>query len=69
MRIIVNGEEKMIEKEPILVSELLEICEVEQPDMVSVQLNGEFVKKENFQITELKNEDEVEFLYFMGGGR
>ena len=68
MRIIVNGKEKMIEKKPILVSELLEVCKVEQPDMVSVQLNGEFVKKENFQITELKNEDEIEFLYFMGGG-
>ena len=36
--------------------------------MVSVQLNGEFVAKENFGGTALKEGDAVDFLYFMGGG-
>jgi sulfur carrier protein len=38
------------------------------PEAVSVQLNGNFVKRENFSTTHLKENDEVEFLYFMGGG-
>jgi sulfur carrier protein len=41
---------------------------VEQPDMVSVQLNGEFVDRPSYASTQLKERDEVDFLYFMGGG-
>ncbi len=36
--------------------------------MVSVQLNEEFVKKENYDSTAIKENDSVDFLYFMGGG-
>jgi len=38
------------------------------PDMVSVQLNGEFLDRQLFEITTLKHADEVDFLYLMGGG-
>jgi len=38
------------------------------PDMVSVQLNGEFLDRQLFEITTLKHADEVDFLCFMGGG-
>lgn len=68
MKITVNGKEQMIDKNSVSVSELLVINNVEMPDMVSVQLNGKFVKRENFGNTFLKNADEVDFLYFMGGG-
>lgn len=64
----VNGEDKNIKEENITVSELLTMCEVEMPDMVSVQLNGEFVNREDFQTASVKNKDKVDFLYFMGGG-
>jgi sulfur carrier protein len=36
--------------------------------MVSVQLNGEFVDRQQFAATMFKEGDEVDFLYFMGGG-
>lgn len=51
------------------VATLLEINKVMQSDMVSVQLNGEFVLRENYESTVLNDDDEIDFLYFMGGGR
>jgi len=41
---------------------------VAQPEMVSVQVNGEFLPRENFNSTLIYDGDEVDFLYFMGGG-
>ncbi|MDR0873978.1 MAG: sulfur carrier protein ThiS [Prevotellaceae bacterium] len=65
--ITINGETKELAKS-LTVAELLVKNDVSQPDMVSVQLNGEFVYKENYKTTEVKDGDEVDFLYFMGGG-
>ena len=67
MKIKVNNKIQELEKE-INITDLLAKNKVETPDMVSVQLNGEFVKKENFQNTVVKENDEINFLYFMGGG-
>jgi sulfur carrier protein len=53
---------------PLTVTGLIKLNNVLQPDMVSVQLNGEFVERGTFDTTELKEGDEVDFLYFMGGG-
>ena len=36
--------------------------------MVSVQLNEEFVDRDDFGTTILKEGDVIDFLYFMGGG-
>jgi len=38
------------------------------PEMVSVELNGQILKRGDFETTTLKNDDQVEFLYYMGGG-
>jgi len=67
MNIKVNGEVKEI-KDGVSVTETLVIENVEMPDMVSVQLNGEFVDRDKFAETILKENDEIEVLYFMGGG-
>ncbi|WP_375539448.1 sulfur carrier protein ThiS [Clostridium estertheticum] len=67
MNIKVNGEAKNI-KDGVNVTEMLKIEDVEMPDMVSVQLNGEFVDRDQFVKTVLKENDEIEVLYFMGGG-
>jgi thiamine biosynthesis protein ThiS len=53
---------------PKSVSEIILQNKVVQPGMVSVQLNGEFVLREDFDTTFLKEGDEIDFLYFMGGG-
>jgi thiamine biosynthesis protein ThiS len=42
--------------------------DVEMPEMVAVQLNGEFVNKKDLEKTILHENDEIDFLYFMGGG-
>ena len=39
------------------------------PEMVSVEYNGEILDRENFDSTAVKDGDEIEFLYFMGGGQ
>lgn len=67
MQIKVNNKPQEIAKE-ITVSELLVINKVDMPDMVSVQRNGEFVERQNFEKTIVKDGDEIDFLYFMGGG-
>ena len=36
---------------------------------VTVELNGEILERESFATTQVKDGDEVEFLYFMGGGK
>lgn len=68
MKIKVNGEIKEFSNS-LNITSLLKENKVEQPDMVSVQLNGEFVERENFESTKVKEGDEVDFLYFMGGGK
>ncbi|MHC4721181.1 MAG: sulfur carrier protein ThiS [Planctomycetota bacterium] len=67
MKLVVNGED-VDSQDGISVSELLVEQNVKMPDMVSVELNGSIVRRENFDATNLKEGDKVEFLYFMGGG-
>ena len=67
MKLTVNGEPMEIEK-PINVKELLVVAKAEQPEYVTVELNGEFVDHSGFESTLVKDGDTVEFLYFMGGG-
>lgn len=67
MKIIANGKDVLLEKE-VTVKELLEILKVEMPDYVTVQINDEFIAREDFETLTVKDGDVVEFLYFMGGG-
>ena len=53
---------------PLNVSELIKQSDVQQPDMVSVQVNEEFAEREDWETIQLKEGDKVDFLYFMGGG-
>ena len=68
MKIKINGKEGVFPQAQLSVEELLKASKVEQPEMVSVQVNGAFVKAADFKTTYLKEGDEVDFLYFMGGG-
>lgn len=67
MIITVSGERKEV-KDGITVQELIEQEKVETPEYVTVSINEEFEKTENFPTRQLKEGDVVEFLYFMGGG-
>ena len=58
----------MFDAKSLTIAEVLKTENVEKPETVSVQLNGEFVDRERSSTTPLKEGDEVDFLYFMGGG-
>jgi sulfur carrier protein len=68
MHLTINGAAENLELTGLSIAELLVLKKVEAPDMVSVQLNGEFVQRADFGSTQLKENDAVDFLYFMGGG-
>jgi thioredoxin/thiamine biosynthesis protein ThiS len=68
MKLTVTGKEKEYEA-GITVSQLIELEQVETPQYVTVSVNDEFVPSGSFAETKLRDGDNVEFLYFMGGGR
>lgn len=68
MKLSVNGKEQQIIPDEILLIDLLKANQVVKPELVSVQLNGEFVSAKAYSQTLIKDNDAVDFLYFMGGG-
>ena len=68
MQVMINGESETINEKDVSISRLLAIKQVESPDMVSVQLNGKIVARQQYDQQLLAENDELEFLYFMGGG-
>ena len=66
-KIYVNGDAQEVNL-PLNVSELIKQSDVQQPEMVSVQVNEEFAEREDWETIQLKDGDKVDFLYFMGGG-
>ncbi len=68
MKITVAGTKKEFD-EGLTVAKLIELENVETPQYVTVSVNEEFVDSGAFEGYELHEGDEVEFLYFMGGGR
>ena len=68
MKLTVGGNVKDY-NEGLTVSELIEAEGVKTPMYVTVSLNDAFVESGDFASTVLSENDTVEFLYFMGGGR
>lgn len=67
MNVTLNGNKIKVD-EDLIVTSLLSSQNVQYPDMVSVQINGDILERETFETTVIKEDDEIEFLYFMGGG-
>ena len=67
MKLTINGKATEFNTE-LTVSGLLTEHNVKMPEMVSVELNGQILKRSEFENTTLNEDDKVEFLYFMGGG-
>jgi sulfur carrier protein len=65
MRVKING--KLEEVQAATLSDLLKSRNIE-PQMVTVELNAKMIDRASLPQTELREGDEVEFLYFMGGG-
>jgi sulfur carrier protein len=67
MFITVAGNKKEY-KEGLTVAELIEVEKIDNPLYVTVSVNEEFIESGTFDKAVLKDGDNVEFLYFMGGG-
>ncbi|MDR3437438.1 sulfur carrier protein ThiS [Telmatospirillum sp.] len=68
MIIKVNGERYEVAAPRPSLSEILSSNGVQAIETVSVQVNGEFVDPNDYSTVDLKPDDEVDFLYFLGGG-
>lgn len=66
-KIIVNGEVQEVQL-PLTLTELIKQNDVQQPEMVSVQVNEDFADRSEWDGIKIKEGDTVDFLYFMGGG-
>lgn len=67
MSIQINGQQKDVPA-GLSVTQLIAHEMIKQPLMVTVEYNGDILDRELFDTTVVKDGDEVEFLYFMGGG-
>ena len=66
-KITVNGEAQEVQL-PLNLTELIKQNNVQQPEMVSVQVNDDFVDRNEWDALQIKEGDSIDFLYFMGGG-
>ena len=68
MKLTLNGKESDF-ADGLTVSELLVEEQVKTPEMVSVEFNGQILKRSMFENTALKDGDKIEFLFFAAGGK
>ena len=66
-KIYVNGDAQEVTL-PLNISELIKKLLVENPEMVSVQVNEEFAERDDWDNIQIQEGENVDFLYFMGGG-
>ena len=64
----VNGQSQVVEL-PLTVEELIKQNNVENPELVSVQVNEEFLDRNEYANRQVEEGDEIDFLFFMGGGQ
>ncbi|MDR1648503.1 MAG: sulfur carrier protein ThiS [Zoogloeaceae bacterium] len=69
MQLVINGDARTFAETQLSVSDLLRLESVELPDMVSVQINDDFINRPDYDTTAVREGDTVNFLYFMGGGQ
>ena len=67
MKVTVSGNTKEIAKNTT-VAQLVIDEKVENPEYVTVTVNDEFVENHDLENVVVKENDNIEFLYFMGGG-
>ena len=68
MKLVINGTDVEV-RNGLNVNQLLIERKVKMPDMVSVELNEIVLQRTEFETTQLHENDRIELLYIMGGGR
>ena len=66
MLVKINGRTEDVEGTTVL--DLLKVKNID-PHMVAVELNARMLERDHFATTLVKEGDQVEFLFYMGGGR
>lgn len=66
MKLFINGKIEEIE-DRTSISGLLELKNI-RPEVVTVELNEKIINKNNYKEIFLKENDKLEFVYYMGGG-
>ncbi len=67
MKLIVNGEEKIFNKETLTIKELVEELGIKVPNY-AVAVGLEVIPKSEYETYKLKDGDKVEIVTFVGGG-
>ena len=65
MQLTINGKVENLE-----VSTVMDVLKAKNidPQLVAVEVNTQMIDQENLGTTSLKEDDKLEFLFFMGGG-
>ncbi|NGZ03152.1 MAG: thiamine biosynthesis protein ThiS [Nitrospira sp. WS238] len=66
MQVKINGKPEEIQAGTVL--DLLKAKSIE-PQMVAVEVNDKVLERDDLVTTHLNEGDQVEFLFYMGGGR
>ncbi len=65
MELTINGKVENLEVSTVM--DVLKAKDID-PQLVAVEVNTEMIDQENLGTTSLKENDKLEFLFFMGGG-
>jgi len=66
MLVKINGKEEDVQE--VTVLDLLKAKNID-PHMVAVELNAQMLERDHLGTTRVKEGDQLEFLFYMGGGR
>ncbi len=65
MELTINGKVENLDVSTVM--DVLKAKDID-PQLVAVEVNTEMIDQENLGATSLKENDKLEFLFFMGGG-
>ena len=65
MQLTINGKVENLDVSTVL--DVLKTKDID-PQLVAVEVNTQMIDQENLATTSLKEDDKLEFLFFMGGG-
>jgi sulfur carrier protein len=65
MQLTINGKVENLEVSTVM--DVLKTKDID-PQLVAVEVNTQMIDQENLVTTSLKEDDKLEFLFFMGGG-
>ncbi len=66
MKIFINGETREVQNKMNL-DELLKLFSLPQ-ERIAIELNKEVVRRKDWEDIQIKNDDKIEIIHFVGGG-